>query len=221
MSEKTIRVPRDTLERQSYVTWFSDIVGDFGESMPDAWVTHPEDCHKSDDNLTKRTRPLIFLHCGIFQSKQAVFRDFQDRGILTKQVQESTMRTWWKKLFWHVKVKKWQNFAKCDQCTTFRTKLYAFNGEYDKSVVRGERDKHRAQVSLGRKRFALREEMAIAHPDLFLHVSIDAMDNKKTNVPQAKAMANAKSASNIGEALKTRLMGAFTNRCLYVKSSCL
>jgi hypothetical protein len=208
MSGPVSRPSRETLEHQSFVTWFSDVVADFGESMPDAWVTHPNDRHKSDDDPSKRTRPLIFLHCGIFQSKQAVFRDFHDRGIITAKVKESTLRTWWKALFWHIKVKKWQNFAKCDQCTTYRTQLYAFKGEYDKAVVREQRDNHRSQVSLGRKRFALREEMAIAHPEIFLHVSIDAMDNKKTNVPQAKSMANTKSSSNAGEALKTRLMGA-------------
>eukprot|EP00798_Chlamydomonas_sp_ICE-L_P003096 gene3096-biopygen20841 len=42
--------------------------------------------------------------------------------------------------------------------------------------------------------------------DLFLHVSIDAMDNKKTNIPQARHFSHTKKTAG-GEVLKTRIMG--------------
>ena len=175
--------------------------------MPDAWVTHPDDRHKSDNDTSKRTRPLIFLHSGIFASKSAVFADFKLRGIVTRDMKQSTLRTWWKEEFWHVKVKKWQPFAKCDHCQKFRTKLYMMRGEVEKAEVRALRDKHRDQVSLGRKRFAYRESLAIAYPDQFLAISIDAMDNKKTNIPRTRALTDTKSTSSVGDELKTRLMG--------------
>ena len=172
VSAATVRTPRPTLERRSYTKYFDDLVDDFGENMPDSWVTHHDDCHKHDIDPTKRTRPLIFLHSGIFSTKTAVFKDFRARGIVSRHVEDSTIRTWWLETFWHVKVKKWQPFAKCDKCTDFRNRLFTMTSEADKEDIRVIRAKHRDQVSLGRKRFALREAMSIEHPSQFLCVRL-------------------------------------------------
>ena len=207
MKEKTPRPAKSTLDRKSFTSYLSELIEDFGESMPDTWATHPSDRRKPDSDTTKRTRPLIFLHSGIFASKSAVFADFKLRGIISRDVNQSTLRTWWKEEFWHVKVKKWQPFAKCDHCQKYRTQLYVMRGEVEKFEVRTLRNKHREQVSLGRKRFAYREALSVAHPELFLAISIDAMDNKKTNIPRTRALTDTKTTSNAGDELKTRLMG--------------
>eukprot|EP00798_Chlamydomonas_sp_ICE-L_P004708 gene4708-biopygen14907 len=65
---------------------------------------------------------------------------------------------------------------------------------------------HRLQISIGRRRYDIREKLSETFPDLFLHVSIDAMDNKKTNIPQARHFSHTKKTAG-GEVLKTRIMG--------------
>eukprot|EP00798_Chlamydomonas_sp_ICE-L_P018631 gene18631-biopygen27549 len=64
---------------------------------------------------------------------------------------------------------------------------------------------HRLQISIGRRRYDIREKLSETFPDLFLHVSIDAMDNKKTNIPQARHFSHTKKTAG-GEVLKTRIM---------------
>jgi hypothetical protein len=195
------------LDKESFLKWFGQLVDDFGESMPGSSATHPADFHKT---AGKRVRPLVFLHSGIFPTKQAVFKEMRSRRVITGGTVDGTLRKWWMEHFWHVRVKKWQPFAKCDICINFRTAILTTVGEFELAELRVDRDRHRDQVGLGRRRFGLRETLAIEDPDMFLHVSIDAMDNKKTNVPQSKAFTNSKSSSNIGEPLKTRLMGKNT-----------
>eukprot|EP00798_Chlamydomonas_sp_ICE-L_P006266 gene6266-biopygen1395 len=65
---------------------------------------------------------------------------------------------------------------------------------------------HRLQISIGRRRYDIREKLSETFLDLFLHVSIDAMDNKKTNIPQARHFSHTKKTAG-GEVLKTRIMG--------------
>ena len=63
------------------------------------------------------------------------------------------------------------------------------------------------QIGLGRKRFDLREYLSVMFPQDYLHVSIDAMDNKKTNTPQSRHLSHTKKVAQTGELLKTRVMG--------------
>eukprot|EP00798_Chlamydomonas_sp_ICE-L_P032867 gene32867-biopygen13906 len=64
---------------------------------------------------------------------------------------------------------------------------------------------HRLQISIGRRRYDIREKLSETFPDLFLHVSIDAMDNKKTNIPQARHFSHTKKTAG-GEVLKRSWM---------------
>ena len=199
--------PNGTLEKETYYRYFQQLVEDFGESMPDSWATYPKDKWKRVSDATKETRPLIFLHNGLFSTKKAVFKDFLDRGIVTKKVGVTTMREWWLNDFWNVRVKKWMNFAKCDQCIKARTDLIIEKNDSKLQEIRVERAKHRGNISLGRRRYSLRELMSIKHPNDFLSATIDGMDNKKTHTPQQRGLTSTKSSSGAGEPLKTRLMG--------------
>ena len=116
-------------------------------------------------------------------------------------------------------VKKWQPFAKCDECIGFRTKLLTTLNDAELEETKEAQFKHREQVSLGRQRFALREQMSVNYKNDFLHVSIDGMDNKKTNVPQQRSLTCSKSSAGVGEPLKTRLMGEWS--LLIMKVCCI
>ena len=200
------------------------LIRDFGESMPNATTVHPDDWNKK--NGQQRRRPLIFLHSGLFSSKASLFRDMVDLNLVSSQVSESTLHKWWMKEFWNVKIKHWQPFAKCELCIVFKARLLSSPTEALRDICRLEQGAHRDQVrlnvvssptvvtrfhlkqiSIGRRRYDLRETYSELHPDLFLHISIDAMDNKKTNVPQTRHMTHTKKVAQEGELLKSRVMG--------------
>ena len=156
----------------------------------------------------KVNRPLIFLHCGIFAAKESVFRELRSRGIIPHDCASSTLRKYWMLEFWNVKIKSWQPFAKCEDCITFRAKLLTTTDTEGLTFLRLNQRHHRLRISIGRRRYDVREKLSKEHKDLFLHVSIDAMDNKKTNIPQTRHFTHTKSTAG-GERLKTRIMGEY------------
>eukprot|EP00798_Chlamydomonas_sp_ICE-L_P027752 gene27752-biopygen5178 len=83
---------------------------------------------------------------------------------------------------------------------------YANSSKLLRLALRLDQAMHRLQISTGRRRYDIREKLSETFPDLFLHVSIDAMDNKKTNIPQARHFSHTKKTAG-GEVLKTRIMG--------------
>jgi len=181
----------------------TSLVEEFGESMPH------QTCFAKGSTGRKKlkiSRPLIFLHCGIFQSKQAVISDLKKKSMIPPMTLSSSVRKLWRQHWWHVKIKHWQPFAKCDDCVKYRAKLLTTSFQPAVEALRLDQAMHRLQISIGRRRYDIREKLSETFPDLFLHVSIDAMDNKKTNIPQARHFSHTKKTAG-GEVLKTRIMG--------------
>ena len=177
----------------------------FGESMPHQVTFHKSDRHKRSTS-TRQCRPLTFLHCGLFASKEAVFADFRKHNIVPEVTKSRTMLRWWEENWWHVKIKRWQPFAKCDDCVNLRAKLLIAPTQAITEVYREAQEGHRERISLARTRYDVREKLSKSDSKRFLHVSVDGMDNKKTNLPQTRHLSHTKKNAG-GELLKTRLMG--------------
>jgi len=191
------------VQRESFNEDMEALVQHYGESMPNQVAYFPPDRHKKRPKLS---RPLVFLHCGIFADMEDVFRDMRDRGIVQFSTPSRTMLRWWKENWWHVKIKSWQPFAKCDDCVKFRARILVAVTDPLKEDIRHQQSLHRSRISIGRARYDLREQISKTYPDVFLHVSIDGMDNKKTNIPQTRYLSHTKKNAG-GELLKTRIMG--------------
>lgn len=85
--------------------YMDSLITQFGESMPDSTVCEEKSRRLPDSDPDKIVRPLIFLHCGLFGSKTAVYKDFVDFSIMVEDsVSLRTFKRWWKKEFWNVKV---------------------------------------------------------------------------------------------------------------------
>ena len=125
---------------------FQALVDDFGEHMPHQHATHPADHHKKEADTSKRMLPLTFLHCGLFDTKAAVFREFRSLGIVPRSVNDSTLRKWWKESFWNVRIKNWQPFAKCEECIEHRAKLLSALTEAVRDKLKETQASHREQV---------------------------------------------------------------------------
>lgn len=88
-----------------FVKYFEDLILFYGENMPDASACHKDCRHLKDGDPKKVVRELIYLHCGLFLSKHAVYEDFVKHSILLpKSVALATFKQWWADEYWHVKV---------------------------------------------------------------------------------------------------------------------
>jgi hypothetical protein len=206
ITAKKVASSHTRTDRLAFNEAFSDLVKDFGESMPHQTACHPADYHL-DNQSAKRHRPLTFLHCGLFHNKAAVFAEMKRLGILPASCSDGNLRHWWRSDFWEVKIKGWQPFAKCEACIQYRASLLSCRTLASRDLVRAQQLSHRQQISVGRRRYDIREKLSEALPQEFLHVSIDAMDNKKTNIPQTRHLTHTKKVAQAGELLKTRIMG--------------
>ena len=218
---ETFSVLQTSQRRRSSVATHKDsfnadmqaLCNQFGECMPNQVAYYPPDRHRKRQKLS---RPLVFLHCGIFADMEDVFRDMKHRRIVPSDTPSRTMRRWWKENWWHVKIKSWQPFAKCDDCVKFRARILVAATEPLKDAIRIQQGLHRSRISIGRLRYDLREKLSKTYPDLFLHASIDGMDNKKTNIPQTRYLSHTKKNAG-GELLKSRVMGKKYAKFKFVK----
>jgi len=191
--------------RDNFNAAMKSLVDEFGESMPHQTSYAPGSRGRKK---SKVMRPLIFLHCGIFPSKQAVFRDMKKNGMVPPRTLYSSLRKLWHAHWWNVKIKTWQPFAKCDDCVKYRARLLTTTFQPAVDELRQSQAVHRNQISIGRRRYDIREKLSEQYPKLFLHASADAMDNKKTNLPQSRHFSHTKKTAG-GELLKTRIMGEY------------
>jgi hypothetical protein len=80
--------------------------------MPHVSVQNPH-------NITE-TRGLVLIPNAIFRNKRDVFDKLRSR--LPDVFEYTYFTELWRRYHWHVKVKKWNPFAKCDTCVYLRFK---------------------------------------------------------------------------------------------------
>lgn len=160
-------------------------------------------------------RTVVFLPNGLFGSKAAVIAELKRMDSMLENMSDTRLYGLWREHFWHVMIKSWQPFAKCDECALFRFNLFMApktdleNPQIE--VLRAERRAHQARVTVGRLRYMLRATLAKTFPDKFLHICIDGMDNKKTHIPQCHGTLFAKDIDGTGMELQTKLLGALVD----------
>jgi hypothetical protein len=107
----------------------------------------------------------------------------------------------WKKYFWHVHIKEWIPFAKCDHCTSMLAAILSAKSDEERAQVKEERKIHRDRCSAFRKYHNVRMELGLQQPDRFLSLIIDGMDNQKTMVPRLEGPLQSKLLHNEGESV--------------------
>jgi hypothetical protein len=64
------------------------------------------------------TRGIVLIPNSIFRNKKDIHEKLADR--LPEGIDYTYFTELWRRYFWHVKVKKWNPFAKCDECVYLR-----------------------------------------------------------------------------------------------------
>ncbi len=157
-------------------------------------------------------RTSVFLPNGIFHTKTSVIEELQR---LDQELADASIKrlfSLWDEYFWHVHIKSWQPFAKCDECAKFKMQdMLSTNPNPELDASRAARDVHRTRVSISRLRYMQRAALAKAFPEIFLHMCIDGMDNKKTNLPHCHGALFSKDVDNAGMELQTKLLGGLVD----------
>lgn len=81
--------------------------------------------HVEVQNPTKPSekRGVVLIPNSIFRNKKDIHDKLGDR--LPPGLDYTYFTDLWRRYFWHVKVKKWNPFAKCDQCVYLRFRYVA------------------------------------------------------------------------------------------------
>lgn len=149
----------------------------------------------------------------MFSAKVTVIEELVRLHPVLADFSQQRLYTLWREEFWHVFLKSWQPFAKCDDCAKFKLNNFLETSEttVEKELLRAERKMHLARVAVGRSRYMERALLAKTFPDQFLHICIDGMDNKKTNLPHCHASLLTKEVEGAGIELQTKLLGALVD----------
>jgi hypothetical protein len=104
----------------------------------------------------------------------------------------------WERYYWHVHIKKWIPFAKCNACTTMFAALVSSKSAEESDRIKAERQVHRERCTAFRKFHTVRMELGNHRSDAFLSLIIDGMDNQKTMVPRLEGKLHSKMLHNEG-----------------------
>ena len=215
------REPSTTLQRL-FVSSMQDAIDCAGETMP-----HLHDIHPEDEDLPEskqRTHERIYLPCGMVANQIELVREFVKANKLPPMDDDKLVyvaHKLWKKFFWWVYIKKWIPFAMCDQCMTLFATLMAAKTAEERNEIKLGRQEHRDRCTTFRKNHELRMMLGLQHPDEFLSMIVDGMDNQKTQLPRVEGKLYSKTLNNVGEFLATKLLGILTHGYGFYGGWCL
>lgn len=208
--------PRATdIRKTAVVKILTDLMECVAEKMPHESVLHPKDRHRTKRKpegtaTAPKAEVAHYIPGGLYPSKAAVYRDLLASNLISSDVSLRLFKKYWNTVFWFVSIRKWQPFAKCDECIFFRANILSGAPEESKQAVRSKQAAHRQEISLARCRGTLREELGALMGDCFLHVMLDAMDNDKTNPPHCRGLTHSKAVDQAGMPLEFRLYGVWS-----------
>ncbi|XP_062596921.1 uncharacterized protein LOC134258393 isoform X2 [Saccostrea cucullata] len=109
-------------------------------------------------------------------------KTFQDRGLHC--VSKRSFYRIWREHFNNVKVRKFQKFSKCNECTTFREALSQKLTKEERLRLQAQRQIHLKFQELSREKYYKHRSKSRENPAKYTSLIIDNMDQSKTNLPR-------------------------------------
>ncbi|CAG2253456.1 unnamed protein product [Mytilus edulis] len=136
----------------------------FGEDQPDSSDVHLPSC----------------------VTKASVYEDYQLQCQTNSKpyIKISRFYEMWISEFQHVKLRKFQTFTQCIECTNFKTALLKKPSKEEKKKIIEMRTAHLDLQRLCRQKYYKHNNKAQEDPDQYLSLIIDGMDQAKTNLPR-------------------------------------
>lgn len=99
-----------TQVQKDFYDVISNLANTLGESMPHEFICNP--------NQRSEKRGIVLIPNALFTNKKDIYGKLRDR--LPDTMDYTYFTDLWRRYFWYVKVKKWNPFAKCDECVYLR-----------------------------------------------------------------------------------------------------
>lgn len=107
-------VPHTELQK-TFKRAMDPVIDVTGEVMPHSFVTSPHS--SSDKKKDREKRPEVLIPNSLFANKRDMFEALQEQF---PRMEYKYFIDLWHRFYWHVSIKKWIPFAKCDDCVNLR-----------------------------------------------------------------------------------------------------
>ena len=119
-------------------------------------------------------------------------------------VRESQFYEIWAEEFSHVKQPAQQRLGKCTVCDTLHKKIMATRSKTERDALKIQRREHMTEVKENRRVYHGWRKRAREQPDKYMVVTLDGMDQSKTNIPNHNTSESSPS-------LTVRVVGALVH----------
>ena len=190
--------PRESLASVKFTCWIKTFSELYGQSAPDqnttvlpAWLTkatlfklYQEEC----------TPPFV--------KKSTFYQLFKDKF--------GYMRC--DKSLPHIRISKYSTHSVCTQCVSLASYQRTCKTELEVEYCKKLKFQHKQCYGLARRRICELQQLAITYPEEHLFLSLDGMDNRKSDCP--KFQQNAKNFGNF-QKLPSHITGAIVTSGFY------
>ncbi|XP_030853406.1 uncharacterized protein LOC105447505 isoform X3 [Strongylocentrotus purpuratus] len=168
--------------------WLDMFCRRFGDKMPGQMKIHLPSC---------LTRASVY---------QTMKEEMEDHGEhVCSKVHFFRM---WRKEMSHVTIPKVNRFSKCDVCTQLKQSIEKTNEKEARQALHQQREDHLTLQKTERMKYYKHAQKARQHPDKYISIIIDGMDQKSTSIP--KFYRTSKSVSSAWK-LPTHITGTIVH----------
>ena len=107
-----------------------------------------------------------------------------------------------------IKLRKWMPFAKCDNCSVYRSSMATTDDKNARAKLKAKQRKHLEHVKRERLSYIIRQRLAMKYPERYLSLIIDGADASPYQVPH---MAHRNHASDAAPKVKMHLLGCIAH----------
>lgn len=190
--------PRESLASVKLSSWLKTFSQLYGQSAPDECTT------VLPSWLTKATIYRIYLEEATppFVKQSNFYKLFKEKFGSHRN----------DKSLPHVRISKYSTHSVCPQCVALASYQKSCKTQLELELCKSMKFKHKQRYGLARRRICELQEMAVTYPRDHLFISLDGMDNRKSDLP--KFQQNVKNLGNF-QKLPSHITGAIVTSGLY------
>ncbi|XP_072050017.1 uncharacterized protein [Amphiura filiformis] len=170
------------------VVWLRKFASEFGDQMPDDDKTHlPSSMTRND----------------VYDRYVTDMEDMKE-----SPCSKATFFVYWRKDCSRIVIPAENRFAKCDECCRLKRAIMSESNKEKRKKLQTERDIHLQAQNAERQKYYHHIMKAKTHPQKYMSIIIDGMDQQKTAIP--RQLVVTKSGSNVWH-LQTHVIGVIVH----------
>ncbi|CAC5388899.1 unnamed protein product [Mytilus coruscus] len=173
---------------QTATIWLHDYANKFAEKQPDKTRLHLPPC------LTKASLYEMYKD------------DMEEHAEQT--ISLSHFYWMWRNCVSYVSIPANSRLSKCNICTQIKTKMVETKDQNARMELKRTREQHLLKQSLERRKYYKHAHKARQHPDKYMSMIIDGMDQSKTEIPHFLYLSSLTAGM---WKLRTHLVGALVH----------